>query len=229
MRFVRHLLSGVLLLAVLLVGAAAFALYDPFSKSPRFLTLSQLVTASRLDPIAHSESDIQATDPPWLVALARRYQPLLVVSGYDRFWPMSLGSIMAARWHGHGACLYEHGNCHERNPTLLSLTGHSSRSDWLQLPSPPDSISATFDAVATQLGISARIVHGWPQTDPPRGSVRERADLLQLPAPDPPEFLPGAARGAGQPPVLVPLSAQLLPADPHPAARAEPPDLRDTR
>lgn len=162
MRFVRHLLIGLLLVVLLLVGAVAFALYDPFSKSPRFLTPSQVLTAGSLDPIIHSEPDVQATDPPWLAALARRYQPSLVVSGYDRFWPMSLASIMSARWHGHGSCLYENGHCQVRNPTLLSLSGHSSRSDWVQLPSPLDSITATFDAVATQLGISAGIVHAWP-------------------------------------------------------------------
>lgn len=162
MSFLRHLLIGVLLLVLLLVGAVAFALYDPFSSSPRFLKPSQLITAGRLDPIVHAEPDIEATDPPGLAALARRYQPTVVVSGYDRFWPMSLASIMSSRWRGDDSCLYENGHCAVHHPTLLSLSGHGSRSDWLQLPSPLDNVSDTFDAVATQLGISAGIVHGWP-------------------------------------------------------------------
>ncbi len=162
MRFARHLLIGALLLVLALVGALAFALYDPFSSGPHWLKPSQLITASALTAIDHAEPDVQETDPPWLAALALRYQPTLVVSGYDRFWPMSLASILSARWGGKGPCLYERGRCIVHDPTLSTLTGHSSRSEWLELPSPLDSITDTFEAVATQIGISIGVVHGWP-------------------------------------------------------------------
>ncbi|MGI9184750.1 MAG: hypothetical protein ACR2GZ_07270 [Solirubrobacteraceae bacterium] len=165
MRFVRHLLLGLLAIVALLVGAIAFALYDPFSNGPRVLRRSELVTAPREDSrlSAVGEAPIQATDPPALAALALRYQPTVVVSGFDRFWPMSLSAALKARWHGRGPCLIEAGHCRVHDPTVTSLTRPGSRADYLQWPSPLDSIQDNFLSVASRLGVGDSLLPGWPR------------------------------------------------------------------
>ena len=165
MRLLRRLLLVLFAIALLLIGVVAFALYDPFSKAPRFLSRSQLITAPAAGPrIAPTgESPIQATDPAWMAALALRYQPTVVVSGFDRFWPTSLPSVLAARWHGRGACLYEAGRCRVHDPTAAALVSPGSRGDYLQWPSPLDNIQDTFRSVASQLGVAGPLLRGWPR------------------------------------------------------------------
>lgn len=165
MRFVRHVIAGLVLIAALLLGAVAFVLYDPLSKSPHWLRLSQMITAPAGDSAmsAPGEAPIQDTDPPWLAALALRYQPTLVVSGFDRFWPMSLSSMLDARWDGRGPCLYIGGRCHDRDPQLAAFDEPGSRLDYLRLPSPVDNAQDTFRAVAAQLGVSPTVLRAWPR------------------------------------------------------------------
>jgi hypothetical protein len=165
-RFVRHVVAGLMVLILLIVGAVAFALYDPFSHGPRTLTLSELITAPAATPTvsaAPGEAPIQDTDPPPLASLARRYQPLLVVSGLDRNWPMSLSSILDARWRGRGPCLYENGRCTDRDPTVAALSGPGNKNDYLKLPTPLDSVQDTFEAVASRIGIALAALHAWPR------------------------------------------------------------------
>lgn len=165
MRYVRRLLVALELVALVLAGALAFALYDPLSNSPRTLNPSQLITAPPDDSqlTAAGEATVQDTDPASLSALALRYQPDLVVSGLDRFWPMSLSSILDARWHGQGPCLWRDGGCKVRDPTVAALAERGSRADYLRLPSPLDNVQDTFAAVASQLGVSASVIHAWPR------------------------------------------------------------------
>jgi hypothetical protein len=164
MRFLRHLLFGLLVVVVVIVGLLAFVLYDPLSSSRRFLEPSQLIRATASDRPVHAEPTVDQTDPAWLAALAKRYQPSVVVSGYDRFWPMSLASIMSARWDGHGACVYVGGRCKVPNATPAALSGSGSPDDWVQLPTPVNNVSDVFRAVGTQLGVSTGILHAWPHT-----------------------------------------------------------------
>ncbi len=165
MRFVRHLLLGLIILALVMVGLVAFVLYDPLSHSSRTLSAAQLITAPSSGAAAHSvtgELPIQDTDPAWLSTLARRYQPTVVVSGYDRFWPTSLPDILTARWRGSAACIYIKDRCARRTPTVADLSGPGAASDWLQLPTPLDNVRDTFAAVARQLGVPATVINAWP-------------------------------------------------------------------
>ncbi len=164
MRRLRHLIGALLLLAVLLIGALAFALYDPLAGGPRFLSESQLITApttAARSPI-RGEEPIQQTDPPAMAALARRYQPTLVVSGFDRFWPISLVELLGARWGGHGPCVFVRGRCRTRDPGVAALIGAGAQSDYIRYPAPVDNVNATFLSAGRDLGVSAQVLHEWP-------------------------------------------------------------------
>jgi hypothetical protein len=163
-RVVRRLIVGLFVVFVLLVGAIAFALYDPFSQSPRTLKLSQLITAppGAAGLSLSGEKTVKQTDPPAIAALALRYQPTVVVSGYDRFWPVSLASVLGTRWKGHGSCLFVNGRCKVKDPGLSALANPGSPSDWLRLPAPVNSVKDSFLSVAAAVGIPASILDKFP-------------------------------------------------------------------
>jgi hypothetical protein len=163
-RFVRHLIGGLLVLVVLAVGALAFALYDPLSHSPHRLRLDQLLTAAPgVGGLSVSgEPSVQRSDPPAIAALALRYQPNVIVSGYDRFWPVSVAAVLATRWNGHRPCLYINGRCQITDPSLASLAGKGSPNDYLHLPSPVDNVKDAFRSAAAALGVPAAILDRFP-------------------------------------------------------------------
>ncbi len=166
MRTVRHLIGGLLLLVLLLLGALAFALYDPLSHGPRFLQLSQMVYSRSTNTdrsLVGGEKPIQQTDTPAMAELALRYQPTLVVSGYDRNWPVSLPSLLATRWDGRGPCLYVGGHCRVRNPTVAALAGSGAESDFIQFPAPVDSVRDIFLSAGRALGVELSSILGWPR------------------------------------------------------------------
>ncbi len=83
------------------------------------------------------EVTVQETAPTAVAALARRYQPTLLVTVADQNWPVSVNAILAERGSANQpVCLAE-----ERSPqkvcpaTASSLSGSgASSSDYLQLP-----------------------------------------------------------------------------------------------
>jgi hypothetical protein len=166
MRRLRHLIGALLLVVVLLVGALAFALFDPLSGGPRFLSPSQLITAANSGPqrsLIGAEEPIEQTDPPARAALALRYQPTLVVSGIDRFWPTSLLELLGARWDGHPACIYIARRCRIRDPGSGAFASPGSRSDYIRFPAPVDSVQDTFLSASGGLGVTPQALREWPQ------------------------------------------------------------------
>ena len=117
---------------------------------------------------------MQATDLPALAALARRYQPTVVVSALDRFWPVSLGAVLGEHWRGQVTCIVKAGHCRTRSPSLADLTGPAARSDYLRYAAPVDDAQASFLTVAAALGTPAAILRLWPlhlgQVDPFRSA-----------------------------------------------------------
>ena len=83
------------------------------------------------------EQPVQDTSPPAIAALARRYQPTLLVTVADRDWPVSVGAVLAERGpHGQPVCLVQK-RAPQRvcPPTLSGLAGAGAQSsDYLQLP-----------------------------------------------------------------------------------------------
>jgi len=83
------------------------------------------------------EPPIEATSPAPIAALARRYQPTLLVTVADRNWPVSVNTILAERGpHGEPVCLVQaRAPQHVCPPTAASLGGPgAASSDYLQLP-----------------------------------------------------------------------------------------------
>jgi hypothetical protein len=83
------------------------------------------------------EKRIRDTAPPAIAALARRYQPTLLVTVADRNWPVSIGAVLAERGpSGKAACLIEQRAPQRVCPaTPASLAGAGAlSSDYLQLP-----------------------------------------------------------------------------------------------
>jgi microsomal dipeptidase-like Zn-dependent dipeptidase len=83
------------------------------------------------------EAPIEDTSSPLVAELARRYQPTLEVSVADRFWPVSVGAVLAERGpNGATTCLVQRRapqrQC-EPSPTSLQAGG-ASAGDYLQLP-----------------------------------------------------------------------------------------------
>jgi hypothetical protein len=74
--------------------------------------------------------------PPQITALARRYQPSVLVTAADRNWPVSVNAVLAERGpQGQQACLRRAGSAPVCPPAArdLGATGAQS-SDYLQLP-----------------------------------------------------------------------------------------------
>ncbi len=90
------------------------------------------------------EAPIAETSLPALAELARRYQPTLEVTVADRFWPVSVASVLQDRGstaygllhHGRRAtCLVRAGRCVATPPTLADLTpAGASEDDYLDYP-----------------------------------------------------------------------------------------------
>ena len=172
MRTLRHLVAALAVATLLVVAAVAFALYDPTSGGARFLTSSQLIEPKpgTVAQAISTEPTVSLTDSPAMAALAQRYQPTLLVSALDRFWPTSLVGLLGTRWSGHSTCLVSAGHCRVHDPGAFDLAGRSSASDYLQFPAPVDSVEDTFHSAARDLGVAASAMLAWPgrpaQLDP---------------------------------------------------------------
>lgn len=113
------------------------------------------------------EPPIQDTTPAPIAALARRYQPTLLVTVADRNWPVSVGAVLAERGPG-GApvCLVQTRSPRRLcPPTPASLAGAGTRSsDYLQLPvalGDDQSPSGQFQAFLRGQYIASGPLHQW--------------------------------------------------------------------
>jgi hypothetical protein len=114
------------------------------------------------------EPPIERGKTPALVArLARLYQPILEVSSADRFWPVSVGALLADRGpNGEPTCLVQ-----ARKPTVLCEPSPSNleragsqASDYLQFPvhlSQDPSPNGQFEAFERGQGISPGPLEQW--------------------------------------------------------------------
>ena len=82
------------------------------------------------------ETPIQdnASTPTAIAALARRYEPTLLVTAADRNWPVSVGAVLAERSEtGQTVCLIS-GAARVCPAKTSDLARHARASDYLQLP-----------------------------------------------------------------------------------------------
>ena len=83
------------------------------------------------------EAPVQDTAPPAVAALARRYQPTLLVTVADQNWPVSVSAILAERGSANQpVCLVQQRSPQKVCPATASSMGGvgASTSDYLQLP-----------------------------------------------------------------------------------------------
>lgn len=197
-RTVRHLVGALLLVLLLLIGGLAFVLYDPLAGGPRFLKASQMITdppGEAAGPLVGGELPIQVTDTPAMAALALRYQPTLVVSGYDRFWPVSVLAMLGTRWLARGPCVYVGGHCKIKDPASSALDGTGARSDYLQFPAPIDNVADTYISSVLDLGVSGGIAYGWPGSMAKLDPFRSAQIYFYYLAHPPRSAYPGTPRG----------------------------------
>jgi hypothetical protein len=165
-RFVRHLIGALVLVILLLIGAVAFVLYDPLTSSRKFLSMSEMIVSPNANTdraLVGGEKPIQQTDTAAMAALALRYQPTLVVSAYDRNWPVSMLSMLGTHWNKRGPCLYVGGHCKVHDPTAAALDGSGAASDYIQFPAPVDNVLDTFRSAAAALGVPLGPVSKFPR------------------------------------------------------------------
>jgi hypothetical protein len=95
-----------------------------------------------VDPIPdrqrpQEEPTIAQTSPAALAELALRYQPTVLTTVADRFWPVTVSSVLAARSaDGTPTCLVREGRCAVRQPTLSDLTPDGDATESLDFPAP---------------------------------------------------------------------------------------------
>jgi hypothetical protein len=185
----------------LIAGGIVFWAVEPTVGGRRFLETDELVTSfteqapavSR--PLSPAEPRIQQTDPPELVKLALRYQPTLVTSAADRFWPVSVLDTLRFRWKRRQTCLYAGGHCRHEPPQPSDLAGGDPE-DYLQYPTAVSSVGDTFLSAARALGAPLEVIREFRkrpaeldpfasaqfyfhyQSDPPPDSYRGVPDHL---------------------------------------------------
>lgn len=163
----RHLIVGLVVVVAILLGALAFAVIEPTLTGSRTLSPSSLITADpTLGPsIVPAEPTVEQTDAPALAALARHYQPTVVVSVGDRFWPVSVLPMLRLRWHRDVTCIVRDDRCVTRAPTPADLRPDGSRAtDYLQYPAPLNNVQDQFLAAARALGVSVDAIARWTHT-----------------------------------------------------------------
>jgi hypothetical protein len=99
------------------------------------------------------EPPVEETLPPSLVALARRFQPTVMMPKADRFWPISVNTAFGATWRGNRACILDAARsvC---SVGVDDLVRHDSPESYLDLPAPQTSVT---DQLASLAGASKGI------------------------------------------------------------------------
>jgi hypothetical protein len=163
MRRLAHVFAAAAVLLGLVLGAVFVWAIEPTVGGRHFLELQSLVTGqstnlhTRLPP---AEPLVQVTDRPEISDLALRYQPTLVTSAADRFWPVSVLDTLRFQWRGRSTCLYVDGHCRQQPPRPADLTG-GSPNDYLQYPAPVNKVQDTFESAAQALGSPADAIEHW--------------------------------------------------------------------
>jgi hypothetical protein len=141
----------------LIGGGIVFWAVEPTVGGRRVLQSDELVTAlsegqqGLQPPLRPVEPPIEQTGPPALAALARRYQPTIVTSAADRFWPVSVLDTLRFAWKRRRTCLYSGGHCRREPPAPDDLTG-GSPDDYLRYPAEVNHVGDAFLSAARALG-----------------------------------------------------------------------------
>ncbi len=113
-------------------------------------------------PATTTEASIETTSPQE-AALAREYQPTVRMTVLDRFWPVSVKSVLAERdATGAGVTLISKRTTLTRPPTLADLRPSDDASAYLAYPALLSDKVAQMRAFLRGLGLSRAIIDAWP-------------------------------------------------------------------
>lgn len=97
---------GIVASAVALGGCGDHTIACALSEIPIFGGLQRRAVVTPPAPRAPAtEPTVDQTEPPDIAALARRYQPELVVARADRFWPVSIDTLIRLRSGASSTCI----------------------------------------------------------------------------------------------------------------------------
>ena len=170
------------------------------------------------------EPPIERTAPPAIAALAKRYQPTLLVTVADQNWPTSVNAILDERGPAdQPVCLVQQRSPHEvcpPSPSSLGGVGAQS-SDYLQLPvrlARNQSPGGQFQAFLRGQYIASGSLHNWLADPGVLDPWRSAEIYFYYRGPVSISRVPGSGPGPERPlrsdraRVLVLLPVQLLPA-----------------
>jgi hypothetical protein len=106
-------------------------------------------------PISHTS--------PGVAALALRYEPTVEMSTLDRFWPVSLATVLRARDRsGKGVQLVSHGQPVADPATLADLSTSDSLSAYLEYPARLVDKAAQMRTFLRGVGVPETQIDAWP-------------------------------------------------------------------
>jgi hypothetical protein len=108
------------------------------------------------------EQPISQTSPG-VAALALRYEPTIEMSKLDRFWPVSLATVLAARdGSGNGVKLVSHDRVIADPVTLADLSASGSSSAYLEYPARLADKAAQMRIFLRGVGVPESQIDAWP-------------------------------------------------------------------
>lgn len=106
------------------------------------------------------EPPVEATETGRIAALARAYQPVLVVARADRFWPVPVGVLSRIQHGATGVCLHDI-TCPNALTSLDQLKPTGDRQGYLLYPASLTNAEEEFEDAAHALGIGDDAISHW--------------------------------------------------------------------
>lgn len=144
--------------AIFVLGAASGSKDSaaPVAGLPQVVAPAALdpgVGSSPLGPPPRGEFPLAKTAEGWVSQLALQYQPIVKVARADRFWPVSVNTVLRLQSGGKTTCMNSVSECPPA-PALAALTPIGTPGDFLSYPGKPDNAQGQFEAAMQSLEIS---------------------------------------------------------------------------
>jgi hypothetical protein len=125
-------------------------------------------------PTVVFEAQVEQTETPAILRLARIYQPVLVVARADRFWPVPIGTLLRLQHRGRQVCLHIVG-CPNPLGSLANLLPGGDRAGYLRYPASLTSAQDEFEDEARALGFGDDAIRNWmsPASGDPSSTAEE--------------------------------------------------------
>lgn len=125
-------------------------------------------------PASTMERPIEQTSPA-VAALAKRYQPTVVMSELDRFWPVSVSTVLNERDRDGVSVRLVSGRNVVADPTLADLRPSDVNSAYLDYPANLGDKAAQMRVFLRGLGVPESIIDSWPAHFSALASIADRS------------------------------------------------------